>query len=66
MNIGGLNTNKKFIQARKTCAFCGESFKEQESKTTHDDEFYHLDCYDELVYKVNVGEENERDREAGK
>lgn len=52
-----LNKNKELIHARKTCAFCGEPFKEQESKTMYEGEFYHLDCYDELIYKINVGED---------
>ena len=53
MNLGGLNKNNELKEARKTCAFCNQSFQPQESKTMVDDNYYHLECYDEMLYKFD-------------
>ena len=53
MNLGGLNQNNEIIEARKTCAFCNELFQLGESKTIFDDKYYHLDCYGEMLYKLD-------------
>ena len=53
MNLDGLNRNNELTEARKTCAFCNELFQPQESKTVFDDKFYHLECYDEMLYKLD-------------
>ena len=51
--IGGINTSTVDRVNRKVCAFCGEEFKPNEGKTRHLNEYYHLSCYEEMMYKIN-------------
>jgi len=53
MNLGGLDKDKELIEARKICAFCEKEFDENERKTEVNNNFYHLNCYNELQYKIN-------------
>ena len=53
MNMGGLDTNAVDMANRKTCAWCHKEFKPNQGKTRYLNKYYHLSCYEKLIYKKN-------------